>query len=259
MEKVLKENLDAAKKIIRKDWDYVFVIDGEVGSGKSVLAQQCAYYVSDGDFVPEEICYTPQEFREQILKSQKYNAIVFDEAYRGLSARAAMSATNKVIVSMLNEIRQKNLFIFVVLPSIWDVDKFISMHRCKGLFHVYTSPTKERGFFKFYNKTQLTWLIGNAQKMRYKYPKSHKFMGRFTKFYPLGEKEYKDKKEKSLQDYSSKQSKEQENKVSSYKRDYLKPVVQRLKDKFPTMKQTEICELLGVDRKTLHIWREGSD
>ena len=42
MDGFLKRNLDEAKRVIKKDWDMVFVIDGYEGSGKSVLAQHCA-------------------------------------------------------------------------------------------------------------------------------------------------------------------------------------------------------------------------
>lgn len=76
---LLKKNLDLVKQQMRKDWDYVFVVDGIEGGGKSVFAQQVAYYVSDGDFNLSEVCFTPEEFKEAVLKSPKYNCVVFDE------------------------------------------------------------------------------------------------------------------------------------------------------------------------------------
>ncbi len=178
---LLLKNLNLCKKNIRKDWDYVFVIDGEVGAGKSVFAQQIAHYVSDGDFDLDEICFTPEQFKEQIVKSEKYNAIVFDEAFRGLSSRSALTETNKILISMLQEIRQKNLFVFIVLPSLWDLDKFVVMHRCKGVFHIYTDENKNRGYFKFYKREKIMGMFANPMKWRYKLPKAPQFKGRFTK------------------------------------------------------------------------------
>lgn len=212
---ILKNNLDLIKKNIKKDWDYLFIIDGEVGSGKSVFAQLLAWYCSDGDFSLDQICFDPKQFKQAVLKAKKYQAIIFDEAFRGLSARAAMTQTNRIIVSMLQEIRQKNLFVFVVLPSIWDVDRYVSLHRCKGLFHVHTDERKYRGFFKFYKREKIMWLLGNSHKMRYKYPAAPQFKGRFTHFYPLGEEEYKKKKSESLGDYGYEENKENKESLSA--------------------------------------------
>ncbi len=202
---LLQKNIDLCKENIKKDWDYLFVVDGEVGSGKSVFTQQIADYASDGKLGLNQVCFNPKQFKEAILKAPKYSSVIFDEAFRGLSSRAALTQTNKIVVSMLQEIRQKNLFVFIVLPSIWDLDKYVSLHRCKGLFHVYTDVRKNRGFFRFYKRDKLTMMFGNPMKWRYKYPHAPQIKGRFTKFYPLGEQEYRDKKAKSLGDYGYQQ------------------------------------------------------
>lgn len=198
---ILRTNLELIKKQLRKDWDYVFVVDGIEGGGKSVFAQQAAFYVSDGKFNVENICFTPKEFKEAVLASPKYGCVIFDEAFRGLSSRAAMTETNRVLISLLQEIRQKNLCVFIVLPSVYDLDKYVALHRARGVFHVHTDVNKHRGFFKFYNKNKLTYMIANIQKMRYKYPASPSFKGRFADYYPLGKENYKDKKLASLGDY----------------------------------------------------------
>ena len=89
----LRTNLDAAKKIIRQDWDMIFVVDGMEGSGKSCLAQQMAYYC-DPTLNLDRITFKPKEFVNSIVKAKKYQAIIFDEAYGGLSSRSAMSEVN---------------------------------------------------------------------------------------------------------------------------------------------------------------------
>jgi len=195
----LKTNLDNIKKIIRKSWDFVFVVDGYEGAGKSVFCQQLAHYVSDGDFNVDEVVFDPKDFKEQVLKSKKYNAIVFDEAFRGMSARAAMSQINKTLMGMLQEIRQRNLFIFIVLPSIHDLDKYVALHRTAGLFHISVGENRERGYFNYYNKEQIVNLLKDY-KNKYKYPRYPKIRGRFTKWQPFAEA-YEKKKMDSLRDY----------------------------------------------------------
>lgn len=209
----LMESFQIVKKTIRNDWDFLYVIDGEVGSGKSVFGQQLAYFVSDGDFDLNEIVFQPKEFRKQVMKSKKYNAIVMDEAFRGMSSRAAMTQTNRMLMALLQEIRQRNLFIFIVIPSIWDLDKYVSLHRCKGLFHVYTDEKRGRGYWKFYKNTE-HGMAGfkfksffSEPKNKYRYPKWYSLHGRFTEFYPLGKDEYKKKKAEALGDYGYEQEK----------------------------------------------------
>lgn len=250
MDAFLKANLDKLKKTIRNDWDYVFVVDGQEGAGKSVLAQQLAFYVSDGDFDIDEICFSPEEFKEQVLKSEKYNAIVFDEAFRGLSSRASLTATNRILVSMLQEIRARNLFVFIVLPSIWDLDKYVALHRCTGLIHVHTTKDKHRGYFKFYNKDKIKFMFRNHHKLRYDHPQQCSFKGSFPNFYPLGKEEYQAKKAKSLGDYAYDKKEDENNYLSNCKESRAN--ILNLLLKF--MSQKEIADALGVNRVTIRVW-----
>lgn len=120
-----------------------------------------------------------------------------------------MSETNRILVSLLQEIRQKNLCVLIVQPSVYDIDKYVNLHRAKGVFHIHTDDEKNRGFYKFYGKEKLTYMIANMMKMRYRYPKAPNFKGVFTNWYPLGKEEYKAKKLKSLGDYAYKKKAEE--------------------------------------------------
>jgi len=193
----LKENLDTAKVVIRKDWDMVICYDGNEGSGKSVKAMQDAYYC-DPTLTNERIVFTPYQFRKAILSAKKYQAIVYDEAYTGLSSRATMSMINRTLISMLAEIRQKNLFVFVVMPCFFDLDKYVALWRSRALIHVYTGKNFQRGFFAFYNVDRKKDLYINGKKY-YSYNKpSPNFIGRFVNYYTVDEKAYRANKKKSL-------------------------------------------------------------
>ena len=65
MDGYLRQNLTVAKDIVKKDWDMVFCVDGYEGSGKSVLAQQCAMFC-DETFNIDRICFTPDGFVKAI-------------------------------------------------------------------------------------------------------------------------------------------------------------------------------------------------
>lgn len=193
----LVENLKLAKKVVKKDWDMVFLVDGYEGTGKSVLAMQMGFYC-DPTLNLSRITFTPEEFENAVLTAESFQAVIYDEAYTGLSSRSTMSNINQTIVRMLAEIRQKNLFIFIVMPTFFDLDKYVAIWRSRALLHVKTEGNFERGFFKFYNMDRKKSLYVNGKKFyNYNNPKPN-FFGRFSGFYPIDKEGYKEKKRKSL-------------------------------------------------------------
>jgi hypothetical protein len=197
MDGYLKTAYDRAKDIIKEDWDFVFLIDGSEGGGKSVIAQQGATYC-DPTFNIERITFTPEEFKNAIIGASKYQSVVYDEAYTGLSSRGAMTDINRTLVSMLAEIRQKNLFVFIVMPTFFDLDRYAAIWRSRALIHVYTDDDFKRGYFAFFNvdRKKSLYLLG---KKLYSYgtPKAN-FIGRFTNHYTVDEVAYRKKKLDSL-------------------------------------------------------------
>lgn len=197
MDGFLKHNLDTAKKIITKDWDMLFAIDGAEGSGKSVFAMQMAYYC-DNSFNIDRVVFTPKSFREAIQQAKPYQSVVYDEAYTGLSSRATMSLINRTLVKMLAEIRQKNLFILVVMPTFFDLDKYVALWRSRALVHIYTGKNFLRGFFAFFNVDRKKNLYVYGKKF-YNYNKvKANFIGRFANYYVIDKEEYRKKKRGAL-------------------------------------------------------------
>lgn len=197
MDNYLKSNLDIAKTEIKRDWDMVFVYDGSEGSGKSVKAMQDAFYC-DPTLTLDRIVFVPKDFREAVMNAKKYQAVIYDEAYTGLSSRATMSLINRTLISMLAEIRQKNLFVFVVMPTFFDLDRYVAIWRSRLLIHVYTGENFQRGHFAFFNadRKKSLYILG---KKFYSYgkPKAN-FVGKFTNHYVIDEQEYRNKKKNSL-------------------------------------------------------------
>ena len=251
MDGIHKDNLDTAKKVITKDWDMLFIYDGAEGSGKSVKAMQDAFYC-DPSLNIDRITFTPKEFHNAIMKAEKYQAVIYDEAYTGLSSRATMSLINRTLISMLAEIRQKNLFVFVVMPCFFDLDKYVALWRARALIHVYTSDNFERGFFRFYNRTRKKDLYINGKKYyNYNHPEPN-FKGRFTNYYPIDADVYKHKKHESLMGREKLSSETQLN--TEFKEKIfirlmsLDPVIL---DKIPAYIRSEI---IGITTPTYYVW-----
>lgn len=191
MDGILVENLNTAKKEIHNDWDMIFGYDGPEGGGKSVKVIQDAYYCDPSDDLIDRICFNPFQFRQVIKKAKPYQAVIYDEAHSGLNSRAAMSFINRALVSMLTEIRQKNLFVFIVLPTFFDLDRYVAIWRTRALVHVYTKGSFERGYFAFFNNERKKELYLKGKKLYQYNVVSPNFIGRFTNHYCVDEAKYR--------------------------------------------------------------------
>lgn len=194
----IKRMLDKSKdQVINQDWDRVFIIDGSEGGGKSLLGLQLGYYL-DPTLNMSRVTFNGEEFGKAIDDAKRNECIIFDEAFNGLASSAAMSKMNRFLVRKLMECRQKNLFIIIILPTIFLIQKYVAIFRSKALFHVYVGKNGLRGHYRVYNtktKKQL-YLIGHKM-YSYSQPwirKNYIFRGK----YPLDEQEYRKKKAESL-------------------------------------------------------------
>lgn len=195
-------------RLYEKDEDALLVIDGEEGSGKSTLAFQIGKAI-DPTLNLSRVVFTAEDFREQVLKAKKRQCVIFDEAFVGFSSRSSLSGVNRTLVSLMMQVRQKNLLLIIVLPTYFLLDKYLALWRSMFLVHVYKNKGF-KGFFRIYNrqKKKLLFLAGR-QTYSYnvklgKVQITTKFKGRFYGVFAIGEgdaeQKYRDKKIKSLND-----------------------------------------------------------
>jgi len=202
-------------KLQKKDEDRCYIVDGREGTGKSVFTLQQAKYV-DPTFDVDRICFTPDEFLKQIREAPEGGCIVFDEAFRGLSSKGSQSKINKMIVQAMMEMRQRNLIVFIVLPTIFLLELYAAVLRSNALFHVYKDKKGQRAFKTYnYQKKSILYNYGKKKGFSYSTPKvSVKDTGgRFYNIYSVSEKEYRKKKLESLQGTSEMDKEEEESKT----------------------------------------------
>jgi hypothetical protein len=202
MDDSLISNLDIIKQAVTYDWDMVIIVDGIERGGKSLFTQQLAYYV-DPTINLDRIVFSPKEFEQACINAGKYQAIIWDEAITGANIRETMNGINISIMKMLGQIGQKNLFIFLVLPTYYDLDKYVALWRSRILFNVYVKGYNDRGYFKAY-KSRKNYMYCIYRRFYYYPPKMADFKGRFFKCYVVDEIAYREKKLKSLQDSEEK-------------------------------------------------------
>lgn len=190
-----EKELDRIKKaVINKDRDFVMVIDGEEGSGKSVLAQQIARKL-DPKFCLDNICFNADQFIERLKKAPKYSCIVLDEAFSSANSRSALTEVNRSLIGVATEMRQRNLFVIIVIPSFFDLDKYFALWRCRALFHVYFNKDGSRGSYIIFPKSKKKYLYLTGKKFYdYSKPASPYPVCRFNNHYTVDETEYRKKK-----------------------------------------------------------------
>jgi hypothetical protein len=198
MDGYLQNTLDHFKHgVLKKDKDCFIIMDGREGGGKSTKANQIAVYL-DPTFDLSRTVFTPDQFFEAVKNGEKGQCVVFDEAFGYLSSRRALSKFNVSLIKVMAEMRFKNLFIILCLPSFFELDRYAAIHRSKCLIHVFEDKRGNRGRFYYmsYDKKKKLYLMG---KKGYDYSKqSANFHGRFTKFFSLDIDDYNEKKRRAV-------------------------------------------------------------
>ena len=197
--KEMRQTLDTVKgSVLYKNNDFVTLIDGNVGLGKSTLACQIAKYL-DPTFNLSQLCFNPQQFMEAIKSSKPFKAIILDEAMT-LNSRNSMTQDNKQVNQLLSQIRSHSLFLILNIPSAHDIDRSLFLSRCGMLIHCYSPSFGTKGYYKVFhkNKQRLKNLYLLGKKM-YSYSRPPpNFKGGFSSCFVLDQKEYNKKKDKAI-------------------------------------------------------------
>jgi len=199
-----KNNLETMKKA---NSDRVYIVDGMERGGKSTWAFQQAgmldkkMFSSTDEFL-KRVCFEPDDFFKAV-RTVKNGVIVFDEAFRGFSSRAALSKVNKKLIQALMEMGQNNNIVFIVLPRIWLLDLYPAMLRSNGLFNIYMDKRNNKRCWRGFNYHAKNTIYQDGAKKGWRYSARTGFKGNFYGKFPGGdvfEKAYLKKKASALRD-----------------------------------------------------------
>ncbi len=247
---IRRQLASSKKKVIETDQDRNYVVTGGEGTGKSTLAQQLSYEL-DPTFNIDRIYFNSQDFAKGIRSANRYTAHIFDEAFNGLSSKGALSKENKNLVRLMMECRQRNLFIFIVLPSIFLLEKYIALFRSHALFHTAISKKDyKKRYFKVYNRKNkhILYLVGKKM-MSYSKP----YIMKKYRFYPgtiIDKEAYGKKKLEAFRESEKRDTKE--NEVWKTQRDVLVHLCHKLhKVKYSEMARWFEAHKVPLDRMYL--------
>lgn len=143
--------------IIDNDYDYVSLIFGDEGTGKSVFGMTMCYYL-DSNFNEDNIVFTPEQFKIAVSQLPPGSAILWDE-----SEEIGGHHFGKIIQtlkSFMQKMRQQNKKVFLVKPAMKDINWYFINRSRWGAWEMYDKPYKtsgadKRGYGYFYNLEQL--------------------------------------------------------------------------------------------------------
>jgi len=223
------------EKILEEDSMVLGILWGEVGSGKSLKAQHMGVVVDptldkgiDKKSI-ERIGFDHEEFIDAVIKYRQ-SAVIGDEGITLFFSRKVMTKEGRLISELMNQIRQKNLFVIICVPNLLTIDATI-LESANFVGYVWES-TKEIGGREVKLKGNLALypkLDGDNSKDRiiqhlkikkskpnyYKSPPEpflrepgNPIGETFKKpWYPVGQKKYLEKKESILIKYKEKEEK----------------------------------------------------
>ncbi len=189
--------------VLSKNQSLVFIVDGKSGIGKSTEAIKYCFKC-DPNFNLSKVAFTPHQFLELILNATRGDSILFDEAM-GMMAGNTLSKASKDIVIAMSMIRSKNIFVFICINSIFDLNKSLALHRAQALIHLCRQFDSSDGrlMIKFYGRDTIKKLYINGKKF-YNYSTRPNFMAEPGKFHFLLDPiSYEKKKQDAIRSFGS--------------------------------------------------------
>lgn len=145
---------------LKKEWDYVLVICGYPGTGKSKLGLNLI------DTWNELILNKPVSEKTAIqmasdyrvwLKNfktlEKYDINVYDEGGTSLDNKSWMNKLSKAIVSLFRVFRKKSFLSVIIIDDFFSLNKYVREKRVRGIIWV-----NKRGHYHFYTQNDIKYL-----------------------------------------------------------------------------------------------------
>lgn len=249
-----KPNLDYLNKRVKHNWDFLGIVVGGEGNGKTAWALQRALYMSCS-FTIANIVFNEKQFLEATETLPRGSAIVWDEsdAASGHWASSIVQAIKK----RFKRCRKNNYKIFLVTPTFFDFDKYFIIHRANFLIDVYSKGIK-RGYFRFFGKTKMKSLYFKGKQFWNMRAEMPDFLGVFTNYpvdFPIDmsdDGEYDIKKDVAMR-VIEEESIDPKTAVADYRRSVIPSITSFLESKDIVPSQRLIGKMLNVSNATINM------
>ena len=250
MDGYLKTNLDTLFKLVSKQWDGINCTWGYEGDGKTVLEMQKNLYLN-ADFNLDNIVFNPEQFNEAVDNAKQYDTILWDEA--DILAGNWWDDILQTLISKFKRIRSKNLFVSLVTPTVFDMNRYFVIHRTRFGIEVY-SKGFERGYFKFFNRARKKTMYLKGKRDWNTNVVKPNFIGRFTNLpvgFPVDMIAYNNKKDEATIDLMKAQGLSKLQHLAKYRKTCLIKLKEFLDKGGIKATQEEYSNIFGVDRSNI--------
>lgn len=259
MHEIFKDNLDILVRAIAKDMMFTILIsgDGWVRVGKSVLAMQTGYYLTEevnklhgtkNKFTMNNIVFNSSNLIDRAFKLPKYSVIVLDEGDD--LTEAHWTSLSKNLARFFRKCGQLNLFIILLIPDFFELSRPYAVTRTVCLINVYFHGEFERGNFQFFGFNSKRLLYKKGKRYGDYKAQPQDFFGSFTNCYPLDEQVYRKKKFEDLQ-VDVRTSHISEMDANIIRMEQRRTALAKLKDLEIDLTHVEAGEVFGVTTRTI--------
>lgn len=193
----LNRSLESIRDIInQKDYDWIHVIEGDEGVGKTSLAWSMCKKVDPKFDGEKNSIFNHKQLVDIVENSYPGMAVNIDEGALVFFSRDTMSKTNKASIKLMTGIRTFNLFITIPIPQFQLLDKYIREHRVKSVARI-----PYRGWAWFYSRRTVRMIRPDKKRPGHVIWPEWDFRDTFpdaAKLWPQEWERYKKKKNKNL-------------------------------------------------------------
>jgi len=198
MDEILKQNLDLIKDLINnKDFDWLHIVCGKEGVGKSTLATELCIEVDHKFLERNNVITTVEELKRAFREAEKGSAILIDEGADMFYCRDAMTKETKEATQLLRGLRGKNCFVCLCMPDFFSLDRYIKEHRVGSVSRVVS-----RGWAWFYSKSKIRQILAKHSKTKFNPWIRPNFKHRFPDLPPNQKKKYLKMKAQIMERYT---------------------------------------------------------
>jgi len=120
---------------LTKNRDWVSVVDGQEGEGKTTFAVNYCAWISP-TFTLDNVCFGYNSFLLNLKDSKPGDSIQADEGANFLFSREAMNSDTRDSIKVFTQVRYKRNHIAVLIPNFHILDSYLREHRVKSLIHI---------------------------------------------------------------------------------------------------------------------------
>ena len=183
------------KRGLEENFDYVLVVNGDTGTGKSMWVlhlveawQSLLGKKIDANTI-KQVNVEKMKWLEEFKVLKEYDINIFDEGAAGLGSKQYMEMFSKTLEMLFQVMRYKKFLSVIVVPNFFRLNKFFREDRLRGMVYI-----DRRGHYKFFTRKQIIKLSLMNEK------KIIKNMDLIT---PLHNKNFPDYKGKLLKAYDA--------------------------------------------------------